>query len=92
MRTKLAGMQYWHLLSGFPAWGKSSGRYKHVLRIIAKKDVAYRNYFFNLILTNWAYSEFGRPARKDTIAKQNDIVPKYELRGEMAIGFFSFYG
>ena len=50
MRSKLSGLRYWHLLSGYPDWSKWSGRYKQVLKSVAGKDRIQRNYPFNLEL------------------------------------------
>ena len=48
MRSKISGLRYWHLLSGYPDWSKWAGRYRQVLRSVAKKDMVRRNYPFNL--------------------------------------------
>ena len=90
VRTDLAGLQYWHLLSGFQDWAKWPGRHTQALRIISKRDVSGRNYHLNLVLMTWAYSEFGRPARQDTSAEQGDSAPKYVFCAAMSVGRFLF--
>ena len=59
MRPKISGLRYWHLLPGFPDWGKWSGRYKQVLSSVAKKDATCRNYSSNLELMNWIMRDLG---------------------------------
>ena len=88
MGTKISGLRYWHLLSVFPDWGKWSGRYKQVLNNVAEKDVARRNYPFNLELTNWIYSDFGSPIGLDSFGGGTDNSVKFELCAAMTIGFF----
>ena len=88
MRTKIPCLRYWHLLSGFPDWGRWAGRYKQVLNSVAKKDVARRNYLFNLELMSWAYSEFGSPIGLDSSEGGSVNMGKLELCAAMTIGFF----
>ena len=89
VRTDLAGLQYWHLLSGFQDWAKWPGRHTQALRIISKRDVSGRNYHLNLVLMTWAYSEFGRPAQQDTSAEQGDSARNmcFALQCQ-SVGFF----
>ena len=88
MRTEISGLRYWHLLSGFPDWGKWAGRYKQVLSSVAKKDVAKRNYPFNLELMTWVYREFGHPIKEEIEGGMGCPPSKYELCAAMTLGFF----
>ena len=87
VRAKISGLRYWHLLSGYPDWGKWSGRYKQVLNSVAKKDVVLRNYPFNLELMSWIYRDFGHPITEDTLGGDH-YSSKFELCAAMTIGFF----
>ena len=88
VRSKISGLGYWHLLSGFPDWSKWSGRYKKVLRSAAKQDVTCRNYPFNLGLVNWVYAAFRHPIGPDARVERGHHSPKYEICEAMTSGFF----
>ena len=54
VRSKVSAIRYWAVLSGFPDFPKWDGRYKQVLKIAPRRNVAKRNYPFNLELLHLA--------------------------------------
>ena len=63
VRNKVSSLRYWHILAGYPDFGKWSCMYKQVLNSIAKGDTTLRNYPFNLELMKWAKEEVSTPGK-----------------------------
>ena len=79
---------YWRLLSGYHDWGKWRGRYKQVLRSIAKEDVARRNYPFNLELISWIREQYDFCNDHGKEVAESAIMVRYEMYSALTIGFF----
>ena len=87
-RSKISGLRYWHTLSGYPDWSKWAGRYKQLLRIVAKKDMIRRNYPFNLELMLRAKKNVTTCTEWQTLNKSDSRRLNDELFSAMRIGLF----
>ena len=80
IRSKISAIRYWNVLSGYPDFSKRAGRYKQVLKSIARKLVVKRNYPFNLELLQITNQKLGEPDSRTT--EQNAIL------AALLVGFF----